>query len=172
MSKRLEPGKYAARYVVPATGWKFSAHGTAIAGLIGARPVSAQGLPVESPNKVSINLPFAGVDPFCRIVPISTNFDPDPEQLIFASMPNSSMPMLSWFQGTYPTRGRTLAAWRRRSVFFDFGIFSPGSTCHTSLRLFSLLRGLFFLRRFLCSGDWAVCPLGFSVFQFSHYLSP
>ena len=67
-----------------------------MAGLIGARPrgpsevrlVSAfhiaddqQPVP-EHPE--AVGFPYAGVDPFCEIVPISTSFDPDPEQLVLA----------------------------------------------------------------------------------------
>lgn len=83
--------------IAPATSPAFSAHGTAMAGLIGARPLGpeAVGLAVtqhigladgqprpETPK--AIGLPYAGVDPFCEIVPISTSFDPDPEQLVLA----------------------------------------------------------------------------------------
>ncbi len=62
----------------PAVAPEFSVHGTAIAGLVGARPCKVDG--VEN----SLMLPYAGVDPTCEIVPISTNFDPDPEQMILA----------------------------------------------------------------------------------------
>lgn len=86
MTARLAPGQRAwHRGVRPAVSQVFSAHGTAISGLIGARPVrlaaSANGLPDPAPELV---LPYCGVDPFCEIVPISTNFDPDPEALILA----------------------------------------------------------------------------------------
>lgn len=62
----------------PATGPEFSVHGTAIAGLVGGRPCQVDGV------KGPMVLPYAGVDPTCEIVPISTNFDPDPEQMIIA----------------------------------------------------------------------------------------
>ena len=83
--------------IAPATSPAFSAHGTAMAGLIGARPLGpkAVGFAETShigpedrephPNPPSaLGLPYAGVDPFCQIVPISTSFDPDPEQLLLA----------------------------------------------------------------------------------------
>ena len=63
----------------PATSPVFSGHGTAIAGLIGARPVQVAG-----PDGAPLALPYCGVDPTCRIVPISTGFDTDPEQMILA----------------------------------------------------------------------------------------
>ena len=86
--------------VEPATAPSFSAHGTAMAGLIGARPVAGNGIDVaatqvfdpttgkmtELPGKSDVAFAFAGVDPFCRIVPISTHFDPEPEQLIMAML--------------------------------------------------------------------------------------
>lgn len=86
LAARLAPGQRAwYKGVRPAVSEVFSAHGTAICGLIGARPVqvpaSANGLPEPVPDLV---LPYSGVDPFCEIVPISTNFDTDPEALILA----------------------------------------------------------------------------------------
>jgi hypothetical protein len=79
----------------PATHTPFSAHGTAMAGLIGARPTTVQVTPIETIGNINERaakhiqqttsvLPYSGVDPFCQIVPISTSFDPDPEQLILA----------------------------------------------------------------------------------------
>lgn len=72
-----------------------------MAGLIGARPKGERdvefvipsriplfepdGTPIELPAarlSAGPSLPYIGVDPFCEIVPISTSFDPDPEQLI------------------------------------------------------------------------------------------
>ena len=83
-------------HVAPATSPTFSAHGTAMAGLIGARPrgpsevrtvsafhIADDGQPVPEPPE-AVGFPYVGVDPFCEIVPISTSFDPDPEQLILA----------------------------------------------------------------------------------------
>lgn len=83
---RLAAGQRAwHRGVRPAVSEVFSAHGTAICGLIGARPVeipaSTNGVPGAAATQV---LPYCGVDPFCEIVPISTNFDSDPEALILA----------------------------------------------------------------------------------------
>ncbi|WP_424965842.1 S8/S53 family peptidase [Dinoroseobacter sp. S375] len=69
----------------PCVGAEFSSHGTAIAGLIGAKPTRVQAVVPEPSDEItSIPLPYVGVDPFCEIVPISTNFDPDPEVLIVA----------------------------------------------------------------------------------------
>lgn len=69
----------------------YGGHGTAVAGLIGARPAKFR---LRRPAKLEANagseeaskpsevgdesLPFAGVNPFCRIVPISTTAAPDP----------------------------------------------------------------------------------------------
>ncbi len=87
----------APRRVSPATSPIFSAHGTAMAGLIGARPRGPDevrlvetthiGGGVSQPPPPSpdvFGFPYAGVDPFCEIVPISTSFEPDPEQLLLA----------------------------------------------------------------------------------------
>ncbi|WP_371227336.1 S8 family serine peptidase [Roseovarius sp. 2305UL8-3] len=61
----------------------FSAHGTSIAGLVGARPcITTQLTPKGEP--VPLPLPYTGVDPMCEIVQISANFDPEPEGLILA----------------------------------------------------------------------------------------
>lgn len=64
-----------------------SAHGTAMAGLIGARPASAMAhrpgslSPELKPaGTIPVELPYIGVDPFCEIVPIVTNTAPDPIQ--------------------------------------------------------------------------------------------
>lgn len=88
--------------ILPAVSPVFSAHGTAVAGLIGARPRSAEDflqagtalVPLRGsagsnlpPDVAAIGgFPFAGFDPFCEIVPISTSFDADPEQLILAML--------------------------------------------------------------------------------------
>ena len=71
--------------IAPATSAVFSAHVTAMAGLIGARPtrVAAQQSSLPSSDGM-IALPYCGVDPTCDIIPISTNFDADPEALILA----------------------------------------------------------------------------------------
>lgn len=73
--------------IQPMTGADFSSHGTAICGLVGARPAiarAADGYPSPVPGHDNVPLPYAGVDPHCEIVPISTNYNPDPEQLILA----------------------------------------------------------------------------------------
>ena len=69
--------------VQPCTDPTFSAHGTSIAGLVGARPcIVEQTLP--NGQSAQLPMPYVGVDPTCEIVQISTNFDPDPESLILA----------------------------------------------------------------------------------------
>lgn len=74
------------RGVQPATSPVFSGHGTAIAGLIGARParVAYSEAHIDGPRDGTLPLPYCGADPTCEIVPISTNFDTDPEQMILA----------------------------------------------------------------------------------------
>jgi Subtilase family len=70
-----------------------AAHGTAVAGLIGARPARINlRLPIETEdNKVpggklesGLPLPYSGINPFCRIVPISTTAAPDPAMILAA----------------------------------------------------------------------------------------
>ncbi|WP_324754098.1 S8 family serine peptidase [Roseovarius sp. Pro17] len=92
------PSEAHASPVRAANAPNFSAHGTAMAGLIGARPVACETTAVaqvrvfdpttgtysELPMGQSVAFAYSGVDPFCEIVPISTNFDPEPEQLILA----------------------------------------------------------------------------------------
>lgn len=84
--------------VQAATNPAFCTHGTAMAGIIGARPVApgqyafvdTVKLPVPGQTSGALPLteprgfPYSGVDPYCEIVPVSTSFDPDPEQLILA----------------------------------------------------------------------------------------
>ncbi len=72
--------------IQPATSPVFSGHGTAIAGLIGARPVVVPLAEAyrDAPGDTTLALPYCGVDPTCEIIPISTNFDTDPAQLILA----------------------------------------------------------------------------------------
>lgn len=86
--KRETKGKDDRPYCRPRT---FGAHGTAIAGMIGARPAVAK---LRQPERVGENakpsegkdiaLPYAGVNPFCRIVPITTSASPDPEMVLAA----------------------------------------------------------------------------------------
>ncbi len=75
----------------------YGAHGTALAGLIGARPgmvdlvrpalVLDSLAPAETKR---VPLPYAGINPFCTIIPISTTAAPDPAMvtsaLIYAGM--------------------------------------------------------------------------------------
>ncbi|SEN08099.1 S8/S53 family peptidase [Palleronia pelagia] len=69
--------------VQPCVSPMFSAHGTNIAGLVGARPaIAQQALP--GGGTADLPLPYSGVDPMCRIIQVSTNFDPAPESLILA----------------------------------------------------------------------------------------
>lgn len=85
LAARLAAGQ-PARYkgIAPATSQVFSAHGTAMAGLIGARPVALAAGATAPTDGVPLVLPYCGVDPMCEVVPISTNFDTDPEALILA----------------------------------------------------------------------------------------
>ena len=69
--------------ILPATAGEFSGHGTAMAGLIAARPAVASGTDNDG-KQGGIPLPFCGVDPNCDLIPISTSFDPDPEALCLA----------------------------------------------------------------------------------------
>ena len=64
----------------PTTGAEFSSHGTAITGLMAAQPTVVE----AGDHTPEIPLPYMGVDPSCEVIPISTSFDPDPEQLIIA----------------------------------------------------------------------------------------
>lgn len=76
----------------------YGAHGTAVAGLIGARPAKVQlqlrerkGLSpitaimtdVNSETRV-VDLPYAGINPFCTIIPVSLTASPDPEMVLAA----------------------------------------------------------------------------------------
>ena len=73
--------------IEPMTSEAFSNHGTAIAGLVGARPVVADVAAAYSESgtdEASFPLPYMGGDPSCEIVPISTNFDDDPVMMIVA----------------------------------------------------------------------------------------
>lgn len=93
--ERLQTPTDTHRLTSSATHTPFSAHGTAMAGLIGARPNTVEGTPVQTTDNMNEQvanhiqqtvsvLPYSGVDPFCQIVPISTSFDPEPQQLILA----------------------------------------------------------------------------------------
>jgi len=76
----------------PAVARAFSGHGTSMAGLIGARPAS--GVFLHKPARLSpqprdageseVALPYAGIDPFCEIVAISTSALPTPDQMAAA----------------------------------------------------------------------------------------
>lgn len=71
------------RGIKPCVSPTFSAHGTCVAGLVGARPAVAQQLGIDG-HVWDLPLPYMGVDPTCEIVQISTNFDPHPESLLLA----------------------------------------------------------------------------------------
>ena len=75
----------------------YGAHGTAVAGLIGARPatvnlqiperIGLDALPT-APNKDGtrcITLPYAGINPFCTIIPVSLTAAPDPD-MVYAAL--------------------------------------------------------------------------------------
>ena len=64
----------------------FPGHGTACAGLIGARMpgLFADPLPPLPDGRPAAAIPYLGVDPLCTIVPISTSLNPTPGQLILA----------------------------------------------------------------------------------------
>ncbi|MDX8355561.1 S8 family serine peptidase [Cognatiyoonia sp. IB215182] len=74
----------------------FGAHGTAVAGLIGARPTTINlrepaffhgredGFYDKSVIRQCVELPYTGMNPFCEIVPISVSASPRPEMLINA----------------------------------------------------------------------------------------
>jgi subtilisin family serine protease len=67
----------------------YGTHGTALAGLIAARPVSTErmvpafkGELEEAATTQTISLPYAGVNPYCKIVPISKSGSPDPGMVL------------------------------------------------------------------------------------------
>jgi subtilisin family serine protease len=89
LSARLQPGQFALQGVLPAINPVFSNHGTAIAGLVGARPVTVQRRVPKSIDDSRMDLvpqplPYMGGHPHASIIGISTSFDPDPEQMILA----------------------------------------------------------------------------------------
>ena len=70
----------------------FGSHGTSVAGLIGARPTQIDlfkppyfGEDLEKPDVIkNLELPYAGINPFCRIIPISISSTPNPKMLLQA----------------------------------------------------------------------------------------
>jgi rhodanese-related sulfurtransferase len=83
-SHRLASGRALVEGILPAVDPAFACHGTAIAGLVGGRPARLESIEAADGSLTDVVLPFAGADPFCELVPISTGFDPDPEQMILA----------------------------------------------------------------------------------------
>jgi hypothetical protein len=72
---------------------KFGSHGTAMAGVIGARPAVTTQYRSESvaldgtktaAQAVLMALPYAGVDPTCEIIPVAIGASPNPEQIVAA----------------------------------------------------------------------------------------
>lgn len=72
----------------------YAAHGTAVAGLIGARPAEIE---LQVPGKVGpfdtepskeftkdLILPYAGINPFCTIIPVSLTAAPDVDMVMAA----------------------------------------------------------------------------------------
>lgn len=92
---------------VTATAPIGSSHGTSMAGIIGARPVEINvhvpqhlpnrpgGLDAQDTSSEQIALPYAGVNPYCEIVPISISADPRPGEvflaMIFADMAGADL---------------------------------------------------------------------------------
>ncbi|SMX43923.1 S8/S53 family peptidase [Maliponia aquimaris] len=109
-----------------APGALYGAHGTAVAGLIGARPRPVQlrhpkFTPKESEKKtgtISLNLPYCGINPFCRIIPISVTAVPGPEMLLgaleYAALIEPDIVVIadSW-DGALDEQGGVSGAWRR-----------------------------------------------------------
>ncbi|SIS78435.1 Subtilase family protein [Roseivivax lentus] len=70
----------------------YGAHGTAVAGLIGARPACVKlRRPMftpkdmaKTPQVVDLELPYCGINPFCRIIPVSVTANPSPEMVLGA----------------------------------------------------------------------------------------
>ena len=70
----------------------FGAHGTAVAGLIGGRPAQTKGLSADWTGDLAVSvtvpdelaLPYAGINPYCRIIPISTTAAPEPSMVLAA----------------------------------------------------------------------------------------
>jgi len=70
----------------------FAGHGTAMAGLIGARPLDSAVPLMHKPSNMDgtgygeepVVLPYAGVNPCCQIVPISTSQSPNAKMLLNA----------------------------------------------------------------------------------------
>ncbi|MFC3324740.1 S8 family peptidase [Mesorhizobium cantuariense] len=64
----------------------FPSHGTACAGLIGARMPGffTDPLPSLTDGKPALAVPYWGVDPLSTIIPVSTSLNPTPGQLILA----------------------------------------------------------------------------------------
>lgn len=64
----------------------YGAHGTAVAGLIGARPTKVM---LQPPDQESLQkdklreviLPYVGINPFCEIIPVSLTAAPDPDMV-------------------------------------------------------------------------------------------
>ncbi len=87
----------------PAANRAFADHGTAMAGLIGARPVAhlllhrpAELAPAHrDAGEDAAALPYAGIDPRCTIVPITLAADPDPvamhAALVYADLIEADM---------------------------------------------------------------------------------
>ena len=79
--------------------WDYGAHGTAVAGLIAARPTEIQmirparfdgdggqysGIEDKHPESVSQELPYCGINPFAQIIPIVVSASPDPAMIVAA----------------------------------------------------------------------------------------
>lgn len=70
----------------------FGSHGTSVAGLIGARPTRINLFEPPyldedlEPSGVTedLELPYAGINPFCKIIPISVSSTPNPSMLLQA----------------------------------------------------------------------------------------
>ncbi len=89
LTARAQPGQPAQLGIQPAVNALFSNHGTAIAGLVAARPTIVKrrvpaALGSAEMDLLDQPLPYMGADPHASIISISTSFDPDPEQMILA----------------------------------------------------------------------------------------
>lgn len=74
-----------------ATRQKPGAHGTAVSGLIGGCPTEAPltrpayiGEVIENSESIDVDLPYAGINPFARIVPVTLTAAPYPDMVLGA----------------------------------------------------------------------------------------
>ena len=158
----------------------FGAHGTSVAGLIAARPRDGIKLRippvvrvdpyfgVEASSEIPVDLPFCGINPFARIIPIVVSASPDPEMILAAITyakkikPDVVVIADSWDRGGSAYQGEAQIAERFSdpSIPTDYGSTVPSPVNQTTKPATDLWKEVENALLDLCMASFVFCAAG------------